>query len=71
MVAQDWERWCQGSRSSAARSPVASRKAPMPSHEYERGRSLPSVPVLGALAVALGVRVDDLFTSERVSAGVA
>lgn len=41
-------------------------------HEYERGRSLPSVPVLGALSVALGVRVDDLFTSEQgVTAGVA
>jgi transcriptional regulator with XRE-family HTH domain len=38
-------------------------------HEYERGRSVPSVPVLVRLADTLGVSVDDLF--EAVDANVA
>jgi transcriptional regulator with XRE-family HTH domain len=39
-------------------------------HEYERGRNLPSVPVLAAMAAALNVAIDDLFV-EQVAADVA
>jgi DNA-binding XRE family transcriptional regulator len=40
-------------------------------HQYERGVALPSVPVLGALADALSVSVDDFFATEAVAADVA
>lgn len=40
-------------------------------HQYERGTALPSVPVLGALADALGVAVDDLYEHQAVSADAA
>jgi transcriptional regulator with XRE-family HTH domain len=32
-------------------------------HEYERGRSVPSGNVIGALAVALDISIDDLFVA--------
>jgi len=35
-------------------------------HEYERGQSLPCVPVLVDLADLLGVPIDDLFERARV-----
>lgn len=57
---------------SAERLAFAIERSVYSVHQYERGVSLPSVPVLGALSTVLDIRVDDLFTSEReVSAGVA
>jgi ribosome-binding protein aMBF1 (putative translation factor) len=42
-------------------------------HDYERGRALPSVTVLGRLAHVLAVPIDDLFATsdEEVGAGAA
>lgn len=40
-------------------------------HEYERGRALPSVPVLAALALVLDTSIDDLFATDEALAQAA